>query len=112
MIETKDGVVVAREIDVADTYLTRMKGLMFKLNPPDDYAMVFIFKEEKEVNLHMLFVPFNITALFLDERDRVRKISKLEAWRGRAKGVAQKIIEIPEKNYKEVDVGEKLIIDI
>ncbi|WGI17558.1 DUF192 domain-containing protein [Methanonatronarchaeum sp. AMET-Sl] len=111
MIKTTNGEIIVNKVEIADTYLSRMKGLMFKPNPPDDYAMVFIFEEEKEIDLHMLFVPFNLVALFLDEDNYVRKIKRLKAWRGRAKGKARKIIEIPEKNYKEIKIGEKLLIN-
>jgi len=110
LIKKTDGTIIARNIDIMDTYLSRMRGLMFKTSAPDDYAAVFKFDREKKVDLHMLFVPFNIHAVFLDKDNRVNKTRKMKAWTGRAKGRAKKIIEIPEKNYREIKKGEKLII--
>jgi len=48
--------------------ISKAIGLMFSMNPKN---LVFIFKKEKIVPLHMFFVIFPIDVLFLDKNKKV-----------------------------------------
>ena len=48
--------------------ISKAIGLMFSMNPKN---LVFIFKKEKIVSLHMFFVIFPIDVLFVDKNKRV-----------------------------------------
>lgn len=50
----------------------KAKGLMF--SPPK--TLVFEFRKEKKVPLHMLFVFFAIDVIYLDKRNKVVELKK------------------------------------
>lgn len=110
-IRTEDGGVVAREVEVADTLPARMRGLMFRRSIPEDYALVFDFGREKRDGVHMLFVPFDTTVLFLDSDKRVRKAVELSAWTGFTFGKARWVVEMPAGKSDLVRKGEKLVFE-
>ncbi|WP_049986786.1 DUF192 domain-containing protein [Halobellus rufus] len=98
---------LASDVDAADTFLTQARGLMFRRSIPDDYAMCFAFEEAKERNLHMVFVPFDIDALWLVDGE-VRAKKRLRAWRGFGSAVADTIVELPAGAADGVEVGDEV----
>ena len=51
---------------------SKAKGLMFTSSSTvHDTAMVFVFKKEKTVSLHMFFVFYPVDVIFLDRTKRV-----------------------------------------
>jgi len=89
-----DGDVLASQVDVADTTLTRARGLMFRRSIPDDYGLVFRFDDVGRRDVHMLFVPFPIDALWLVD-GRVEQVSRLRPWIGLGSARADTLIELP-----------------
>ena len=53
--------------------ISKAIGLMFSMNPKN---LVFIFKKERIVPLHMFFVIFPIDVLFLDKNKRVVELKE------------------------------------
>ncbi|WP_336021756.1 DUF192 domain-containing protein [Halobellus salinisoli] len=100
---------LAGDVDVADTFLTQARGLMFRRSIPEDYAMAFTFEEAKERNLHMVFVPFDLDALWIVEGE-VRAKKRLRAWRGFGAAVADAIVELPAGVADGVEVGDAVRI--
>jgi len=103
--------VVARDYDVADGFLSRARGLTFRRSLPDDYALVFEFGRERRVNLHMLFVPFDIDAIFADSEGVVTDVRTLPAWKGTASSRAVTVVETGAGSAEGVEEGDVLIID-
>ncbi len=66
-----NGVVIAKNIEFARTMLTQSLGLMFRKSMPHGFSMIFIFKKPSRVNIHMLFVFFQIDVIFLNEEKKV-----------------------------------------
>ncbi|MFB6091021.1 MAG: DUF192 domain-containing protein [Halobellus sp.] len=96
---------LASDVEVVDTFLSRARGLMFRRSVPDDYAMVFEFDEADDRDLHMLFVPFDLDALWL-VGDEVVKKERLRAWRGMGVGTADRVIELPAGAADGVEPGD------
>jgi hypothetical protein len=75
-------------------------GLMFAMNPKN---LVFFFKEEKIIPLHMFFVFFPIDVLFLDKKKKVVEIKEnfrpFTCCTPRAK--AKYVIELPKGMIKK-----------
>lgn len=111
MIETTDGRVVARSVEHADTFLKAALGLMFRRSMPQDHALVIELKRDRRVGLHMLFVPFDIDAVFLDPENRVRKVERLRAWTGMARGRALRVVELPAGAADSLEPGDRLRFD-
>ena len=82
---------------------------MFKSKP---IPLIFNLPETRTIDVHMLFVFFNIDVLFLDSNNTSTKINTLKSWTGRMKGSAKTIIELPEGTIKEhqIEVGDVINI--
>ena len=96
---------LATDVEVVDTFLSRARGLMFRRSIPDEYAMVFRFDEADERDLHMIFVPFDLDAVWVVDGE-VTATKRLRAWRGLGAAAADTVIELPAGAASAVDVGD------
>ncbi|WP_435360780.1 DUF192 domain-containing protein [Haloarchaeobius sp. DFWS5] len=96
---------LAGTVETADSTLTRAKGLMFRRSIPDDYALVFRFDQPKSRDVHMLFVPFPIDALWLVGDEVVHK-KRLRSWVGLGRGTADTLVELPAGAADDVEEGD------
>ena len=60
--------VIAQDAKFCEGILSKFIGLMFSTKPK---VLVFKFKKEMKISLHMLFVFFSIDVLFLDKNKTV-----------------------------------------
>jgi uncharacterized membrane protein (UPF0127 family) len=102
--------VLASDVDVADTFLTKTRGLMFRASVPEDYGLVFRFSEPAARSLHMLFVPFAIDALWLVE-DEVVEVKRLRPWVGIGRATADTVVELPAGAAAAVEPGDVVRIE-
>ncbi|MFB6207587.1 MAG: DUF192 domain-containing protein [Haloglomus sp.] len=96
---------LATTVEFADGLLSQGVGLMFRRSIPDDYALVFRFGRVATRGLHMLFVPFDIDALWLVDRE-VQATARLPAWRGRGRARADTVLELPAGAADDVEQGD------
>lgn len=108
--DDSDGRVLASTVEVADSFLTKAKGLMFRRSIPDDYALLFRFDGPATQSLHMVAVPFDIDALWLVDGEVTRK-QRLSAWTGLGWGTADTIIELPAGAADGVSVGDEVRVE-
>ena len=101
---------LATEVDIADSFLSQAKGLMFRRSIPDDYALVFEFDGVASRDVHMVFVPFALDVLWLRGGEVQRK-ERLSAWTGLAKAEADRLIELPAGAADEVAVGDEVRLE-
>lgn len=111
MIRTEDGEVIARDHGVADSFLSRARGMMLRRSFPEGEALVFEFPEERRVGVHMLFVAFSLDVVFLDEEDFVVSVRTLRPWIGYAVERAATAVELPAGAAETVEEGDRLIIE-
>lgn len=101
--------IIAENAAVCRNIIAKSLGLMFALKPK---ALIFIFKKEKIIPLHMLFVFFPIDVLFLDKNKEIVEIKKsLRPFTFYTpKSKALYIIELPEGTVKgtKTGVGDKI----
>jgi uncharacterized protein len=102
-------ITIATDVEVADSFLARARGLMFRRSIPDDYALVFEFGKPVTRLLHMLFVPFPIDAVWLVDGE-VTHVDRLDAWTGVGRGRADRILELPAGTVEGVRVGDRIEI--
>jgi uncharacterized membrane protein (UPF0127 family) len=102
--------VLASEAAVAESRLAQARGLMFRRSVPDDYALVFPFDDQGRRSLHMLFVPFDIDAVWVAD-DVVQRTLRLSAWTGLASAVADTVVELPAGAADGVTAGDYLRIE-
>ncbi len=108
-IETEDGDVLASDVDVADGIFQRARGLMFRDEIPEDYALVFEFRRFQRVIFHMFFVRFPIDVVFLDPEYRVVDVATLSPWTGWTMAEAKRAVELPAGSASDLGEGEKLV---
>ncbi|WP_049907536.1 DUF192 domain-containing protein [Haloferax elongans] len=105
-----DHTTLASDVETADSFLTKARGLMFRRTIPDDYALVFRFDDVDRHSLHMVFVPFDIDALWLVGGE-VAKKKRLSAWTGIGFGMADTIVELPAGAADDVEEGDLVEVE-
>jgi uncharacterized protein len=105
--------VLAEELEVERGYFGRAVGLMFR-NKLDPGQGMWINPCN---GIHMLFMKFPIDAVFLDSKERVRKVyPKVPAWWGVVWFVwgAQSVLELPPGSTADLGLarGDQIVIGI
>jgi len=104
-----DANTIATTGEYADSWFSQARGLMFRRSIPEDYALVFRFSETKSRDLHMVFVPFSIDAVWLID-GTVERTARLKPWIGLAKAQADTILELPAGAASHVNPGDTIEI--
>ena len=102
-----EGRVLATDVDTADSFLARARGLMFRRSVPDGYALVFPFDGVGRRDLHMVFVPFPIDAVWLVDGE-VTKRKRLRPWLGVGVARADTVVELPAGAAEGVAEGDRI----
>jgi uncharacterized membrane protein (UPF0127 family) len=110
MIRTEDGEVLAKEHGVADSFVSRAVGVMFRRSFPGD-ALVFEFSRERRVGIHMVFVFFSIDVVFLDDDGVVVSKKTLSPWIGYASERASTVVEMPAGGAEGIEEGDRLVLE-
>lgn len=82
MILKSDGAVIVTDARCIRNIIGQMRGLMFKRCIGENYALIFYFKKKRIIDLHMVFVPFAIDVLLLDEDLEIMDTARLRPWIG------------------------------
>ncbi|MFB6071026.1 MAG: DUF192 domain-containing protein [Halanaeroarchaeum sp.] len=98
---------LADDVDTADTFLSQVRGLMFRPRLPDDYALVFRFGDVAERDVHMVFVFVPLDVLWIVDGS-VRRKERLLPWRGFAIEEADTLVELPAGAAAEVAEGDRV----
>jgi len=107
-IRREDGSIVCERCLLAETALTRMKGLLGRRELPSGEGILLT----PASSVHMAFMRFPIDAVFLDKEMRVVKVaSDLRPWRAAGSRGAKSVLEIPagEAGRRGVRVGDRLV---
>lgn len=110
--------VLATNVEIADSELSQMRGLMFRSEIPDDFALVmevgnsgglpFLSGPARQF-VHMLFVRFPLDVIWLAEGE-VRKVARMHPWRGMGMARADRILELPAGAAEGVEAGDTVRI--
>jgi hypothetical protein len=106
-LRRENGEVVVDQCVVADTPVSRMRGLLGRneLRPGEGLLL------RPASSIHTCFMRFSIDAVFLDGGLRVLGISdELRPWRAASRRGARAVLELPagESARRELRVGEQL----
>ena len=106
--------VLATDVEVADSALAQMRGLMFRSTVPDEFALVmevgssggmpFTSGPPRQF-VHMLFVRHSLDVLWL-AGDEVRKVARMAPWRSVGMARADRIVELPAGAADGVEAGD------
>jgi hypothetical protein len=115
LINHATGAVLADEVEVADTFWKRFRGLMFRRRFPWGKALLFKPPKPGRYRIHMFFVRFPIDLLYLDSRYTVVELRpRLKPWRThRPKALSNYIVELPAGSISRFHIkkGHKLALE-
>ncbi|MES3517524.1 MAG: DUF192 domain-containing protein [Natronomonas sp.] len=110
VVHENTGRILADEVEVADSLVSKGLGLMFRRSIPEGYGLVFRFSTAKPRGLHMVFVPFDIDAIWLC-KGRVEAVERLSAWTGHGRAAADTVVELPAGAAADVEDGDRITIE-
>lgn len=114
LIDRTTGKLLASEVELADTFWRRLRGLMFRRKFERGKALLFKFPKPARYSVHMCFVRFPIDLIYLDSNFIVVEIHKrLKPWRAyRPKRIANCLIEIPAGcvSRLRINLGDKIFL--
>ena len=99
--------VIVKRLQLADSFATRLVGLMFKGPPADKDGL--LFEDCRSLHTHFMIYPLDV--VFLDKNDRVvRVIKEMKPWRmTRPYFKASKAFEVKVGSLaREVKPGDQL----
>ncbi len=115
MVDRNTGKLLASEIELADTFWRRFRGLMFRRKFQQGKALLFKFSKPGRYAVHMWFVWFPIDLIYLDSSFRVVELrAGLKSWRFyRPKAIVNYLIEAPVGtiSHAGVRVGHKISLE-
>ncbi|MDR2830294.1 MAG: DUF192 domain-containing protein [Methanobrevibacter sp.] len=102
------------EVDIADSYFKRLKGLMFKKNI--ERGLVFKVPESQHPlrsSIQMFFMRTSLDILFINEENKIHEMVTLRAWNIYVpKKPAKYIVELKENTIttKNIEINDEIII--
>ncbi|HXC78313.1 MAG TPA: DUF192 domain-containing protein [Candidatus Acidoferrum sp.] len=110
-VHERSGKILADDLEVERSFFGRTAGLMFR-RPLDPGQGMWINPCN---GIHMMFMKFAIDAVFLDRKERVRKVyRKLPAWYGVVWLVwgAESVLELPPGSTADIDLkqGDQILL--
>ncbi len=102
--------VLATEVETADSVLAQTRGLMFRRSLPDGYALAFRFDGTRRRDVHTLFVFVPIDVVWVAD-GVVRRVERLDPFRGFARERADLIVELPAGVADGVAPGDRLLLE-
>ncbi len=107
---TSEPRILARNVEVADSTLSQMRGLMFRSDLPDALVMEVgggfsLTSGPPRQFVHMLFVRHALDVIWLDGEE-VKKVARMQPWRSVGMAKADRILELPAGGAEGVSVGD------
>jgi uncharacterized protein len=100
--------VVCERCQAADTFLTRLRGLLGKRALPQGEGLLL----HPASSIHMFFMRFPIDAVFCDRDLRVLDVERgLRPWKTAGRKGAKIVIELAEGAAAGVEPGDRLVLD-
>ncbi|HSN95379.1 MAG TPA: DUF192 domain-containing protein [Anaerolineaceae bacterium] len=95
-----------------NTFLSKFIGLMFSKELKRDRGIILVENQESRINssIHMLFMNYDITVLWLDERLVIVDKVLARKWRPMylPKVPAQYVVELHQSRFSEFSIGDQL----
>jgi uncharacterized membrane protein (UPF0127 family) len=99
-------------VKICDTFFSKFKGLMFSGELKPDEGIIIVEKSESRMNtaIHMMFMNYDITVLWLDKKMVVidKVLAKKWAFYYAPKSPAQYVVELHQSKFTEYSIGNKL----
>lgn len=107
-----DHTVLLSALQPCDTFLCRLRGLMFRASIAPDEGLLFVFPRASRLDsaIHMLFMRFPIAVVWLDDAGQVVDTALAKPWRlvYAPSGPARYVIEAAPALLERVSTGDIL----
>jgi len=101
-------------VKYCDTFLSKFIGLMFSRELKHDQGIILVENQETRIStsIHMLFMNYDITVLWLDKQLIIVDKVLARKWRPiyLPKIPAQYVVELHQSKFSEFSIGDQLII--
>jgi len=116
IVNKTKNLVIANNVKVCDSFLSRLRGLMFTRKLKDDSALVLVSENESLVSsaIHTMFVFYTLDVIWLDKDfNVVDKRSNIRPFTLSIipKKPAKYIIELKANKSNNIELNDKLSID-
>ncbi len=115
LIDEDTGKIIAGEVELADSFWRRFRGLMFRRRFPSGKALFFKFNKPGRHRVHMYFVRFSVDLVYLDSSFKIVEVrARLKPWRVYwPKAVAKYLIELPAGAVTrvQISIGHKILLE-
>ncbi len=101
---------LATTVDLAESFLSKGRGLTFRRSIPADYALVFPFGSPGTRRIHTLFVFEAIDAVWTVDEE-VQRVETLQPWTPWASATADTLIEFPAGAAEGVAPGDRVRVE-
>ncbi len=106
--DRREATTLATAVSVADTPLSRARGLMLR-RLPSDGALVFPFDTARTRSVHTLFVPAPIDVVWT-VGDEVVRVETMRAWADVARATCDRFVELPAGAASAVEPGDVVTV--
>jgi uncharacterized membrane protein (UPF0127 family) len=100
-------------LSYCDTFLTQLRGLMFRSRLSRDEGLVLVGTRDSrlESSIHMFFVSFDLTVLWLDSNMKVVDKVLARSWRPMyfSKQPAKYVVEIHPERWADFEIGDEVL---
>ena len=108
--KTKPAASPHPRVSYCDTFLTQLRGFTFRARLSPDVGLILVGNRNSRLDssIHMLFVAFDLTVVWIDSNMEVVDKVLARSWRPAylSKRPAQYVLEIHPQRYDEFAVGD------
>lgn len=110
-IENKNRTIAGDlRIKYCDTFLTQLRGLTFRSALPRDEGLLLVGRRDSRLDssIHMLFVPFDLSVIWINAELQVVDKILARAWRPAyfPKQPAKYALEIHPERWADFEIGD------
>ena len=97
-------------IKYCDTFLTQLRGFTFRSRLEPEEGLLLVGKRDSRLDssIHMLFVPFDLSVIWINSAMQVVDKVMAKSWRPAyfSKRPARYVLEIHPRRWSDFDVGD------
>jgi uncharacterized membrane protein (UPF0127 family) len=100
----------ALRIKYCDTFFTQLRGLTFRSNLPRDEGLLLVQRRDSRLDssIHMLFVPFDLSVVWINSTMQVVDKVLAKSWRPAyfSNQPAKYVLEIHPQRWENFEIGD------
>ena len=99
-------------IKYCDTFISQLRGLTFRLHLGREEGLLLVGKHDSRLDssIHMLFVPFDLSVIWINSAMQVVDKGIAKSWRPAyfAKQPARYVLEIHPERWGDFEIGDRV----